>query len=300
MAERGRQKRRIVDAVLAADAVQMMLNPFFHHAFLTETTTLENAAYYRLLPLAGQTVHRVVDYAVFLIVLGIFIYRVIHSPKVDVERYAVILAAMVFMGLWETFYIFSRTPIDRSMIGFGILGVLVYYFAIHYRPLKLLDRMLSGIVSNGKDACFIFTPRGRCVWVNNAAGILVGVSEENCDKAPEYLEYLFNINLHRGNWSEQHTTGAGDSVKYYNFENRDVVNEKGRITGYYLMVKDVTEEQLRIRKDLYEATHDILTGLYTKDQLFKIIKQNIDIHKDIDYMALYINIKSFKLVNDIF
>ena len=289
-----------VQYLLVADSLQLLINPITGHAFDIEWTVYQNQVFYVLKPLAGQAFHRIVDYGIFLLVFIGFSVATIRASRIYRERYSIILVAMGIVSAWETYYIISNSPIDRSMIGFGVLGVLVYYFAIHYRPLKLLDRMLSGIVSNGKDACFIFTPRGRCVWVNNAAGILVGVSEENCDKAPEYLEYLFNISLHRGNWSEQHTTGAGDSVKYYNFENRDVVNDKGRITGYYLMVKDVTEEQLRIRKDLYEATHDRLTGLYTKDQLFKIIKQNIDIHKDIDYMALYINIKSFKLVNDIF
>ena len=186
------------------------------------------------------------------------------------------------------------------MIGFGAFGILVYYFSIHYRPLKLLDRMLSGIVSNSEDACFIFTPRGRCVWVNQAACILVGVQENNCEKASESLEYLFNTKLRKGNWAEQHMTGGGDSLKYYQLENRDVINDKGKVTGYYLKVKDITDEQRRVRKELYEATHDRLTGLYTREHLHKIIRQTLDVHADTDYVILYINIKSFKTINDIF
>jgi diguanylate cyclase (GGDEF)-like protein len=216
------------------------------------------------------------------------------------ERYSIIFITMVSVGVWESYYIFSKNPIDRSMIGFGTFGILAYYFAIHYRPLRLLDKMLSGIVSNGKDACFIFSPRGRCIWINKAAGILVGLSEENCEKAPDALAYLFNTKLRRGNWTEQHMTGAGDSIKYYLFENKDVVNETGKTTGYYLKVSDITKEQLKIRKELFEATHDRLTGLYTKDHLFKLIKQTVNVHKDTDYMILYININSFKVVNDIF
>ena len=160
--------------------------------------------------------------------------------------------------------------------------------------------MLSGIVSNGKDACFIFSPRGRCIWINKAAGLLVGLSEENCEKAPDALAYLFNTKLRRGNWTEQHMTGAGDSIKYYLFENKDVLNETGKTTGYYLKVSDITKEQLKIRKELFEATHDRLTGLYTKDHLFKLIKQTVNVHNDTSYMILYININSFKVVNDIF
>lgn len=286
--------------VLLADAVQLLANLFTKHAFDIEWIVQKGQIYYILKPLAGQYIHRLVAYGVFIaIILGLLIMT-IRASRLYRERYYIILAAMSAAGVWESYYIFSKNPIDNSMIGFGIFGVIAYYFAIHYRPLRLIDKMLSGIVSNGSDACFIFSPRGRCVWVNKAACILVGIYEENSEKAPEALEYLFNIKLHRGNWSEQHSTGSGESIKYYLFENRDVLNENGNINGYYLKVSDNTKEQLKIRKELYEATHDRLTGIYTQDHLFKLIRQTIDVHKDTDYMVLYANIKNFKVVNDIF
>ena len=299
-ANKGKKAPVWIRYLLVADALQLLLNPFTGHAFDIEWIVYKNQVFYILKPLVGQVFHRLVDYGIFVAIIAIFAVTTIKTSRIYRERYSIILVAMGIVGAWQSYSIFSKTPIDRSMIGFGIFGILVYYFSIHYRPLKLLDRMLSSIVSNGNDACFIFTPRGRCVWVNKAAATLVGVREDNCDKAQEYIEYLFGLKLRRGNWSEQHTTGGGDSIKYYMFENRDVINDKGKITGYYLKVIDITEEQLRIRKELYEATHDRLTGLYTKDQLFKIIKQNIEVHKDIDYKVMFVNIKSFKLVNDIF
>ena len=51
---------------------------------------------------------------------------------------------------------------------------------------------------------------------------------------------------------------------------------------------------------MYEATHDRLTGLYTRDHLFKCAKGAIDVHSDVEYIILYINVKNFKVVNDIF
>ena len=286
--------------VLLADAIQLALNPITKHAFDIEKINYQNQIFYILRPLAGQMIHRVVDYGIYIAVLVFFAITTFRASRIFRERYAVILMTMIAILFWESYYIFSKIPIDRSMIGFGAFGLITYYFSIHYRPLKLLDKILSSIVSNGNDACFIFSPRGRCVWVNKSAEMLVGVTEENCEKAPEALEYLFNTKLRRGNWTEQHMTGAGDSIKYYLFENRDVFNDKGNITGYYLNVRDITKEQLKIRKELYEATHDRLTGFYNKDHLIKIVSQAIEVHKDIDYMILYINIKSFKVVNDIF
>ena len=286
--------------ILFADVFQLLLNPLTKHAFDVEWLVYKTQVFYEVKPLVGQYVHRLIVYGVFIAVILIFAVATIKTSKIYRERYSVIFVSMISVGVWQSYYIFTRNPIDRSMIGFGLFGILVFYFSIIYRPLKLLDRMLSGILSNDEDACFIFTPRGRCVWANKAACLMVGVQEQNCEKAPGAIEYLFNLKPRSGNWTEQHSTGAGDNIKYYLFENRDVVNEKGRITGFYLSVKDNTEEQLKIRKDLYEATHDRQTSLYTKDHLFKLIRQTVDVHKDTEYLILYIDIKYFKVVNDIF
>ncbi len=286
--------------LLIADAAQLLMNPFTKHAFDIEWIVHQSQVYYVLKPYAGQMFHRVVDYGIFLIIIGVFLMSTIRTSRIYRERYSIILISMIAVGVWQSYSILSKNPIDRSMIGFGTFGIIAYYFAIHYRPLRLLDKMLSGIVSNSDSACFIFSPRGRCVWVNKAGCVLTGVREETCEKAPDALEYLFGLKLRRGNWTEQHITGGGESVKYYLFENRDVLNEKGKITGYYLKISDNTEEQLRIKKELYEASHDRLTGLYTKDQLYKIIKQNIEVHNDTDYMVMFINVRNFKIVNDIF
>jgi len=286
--------------VLAVDALQLLANIFTAHAFKVDWTVYNNEVFYIMKPLIGQAFHRIVDYGFFLAIIITFAINTFKASRIYRERYSIILVTMIAVGVWETIDIFAKIPIDRSMIGLGAFGILVYYFSIHYRPLKLLDRMLSGIVSNGNDACFIFTPRGRCVWVNKAASVLVGVKEDDCGNAPELVEYLFNTKLRKGNWSEQHFTGAGECMRYYLLENRDVVNEKGIQSGYYLKVKDITEEQLKIRRNLYEATHDRLTGLYTKEHLFQAIKSEIDVNKNNDYMILFVNIKSFKVVNDIF
>ena len=295
-----RQAPKWVKWILLADVVQILANPLTKHVFDIEWIVYDSQVFYVLKPLAGQAFHRLVDYGIFLGVIIYFAYTTFKASHIFRERYWIILISMIAVGVWETYFIVSKIPIDRSMIGLGALGILAYYFSIHYRPLKLLDKILSGIVSNGKDACFVFSPRGRCVWVNKAAGILVGVTEENCEKAPEALEYLFNIKLRRGNWTEQHVSGVGDTAKYYKFENHDVLSEKGKSNGYYLKISDITQEQLKLRKEIFEASHDRLTGMYNRDQLFKIIKQNIDVHKDTVYLIIYVSIRNFKVVNDVF
>ena len=289
-----------VRVLLLVDAVQILLNPFTGHVFDLEPILYEKDIYYLLIPYWGQAFHRIAVYGVFLVVFIAFIITTKRTSKIYRERYSVVLIVITLVAGIETYYIFSRVPIDRSMIGFGIFGVLIYYLSMHYRPLRFLDRILSGIVSNGSEAVFIFTPRGKCVWTNKEGCYLVGVKEDNCENAPELLEWLFDTKLRKGNWSEQIISGGGSSIKYYHLENRDVINEKKQYLGYYLKVRDITREQLKIKRDMYEATHDKLTGLYTKEYLYKVIANHLSSHADTDFVLLFVNIKNFKIVNDIF
>ncbi len=129
--------------LLTVNIVQLLLNPFFHHAFEITAIEVDGFPYYRTIPLAGQHFHRIVDYLLLAgIVIG-YIILLVKAPKLRKERYSVILFVLILVTAWETSYIFSGAPIDRSMIGFGIFGLLIFYFSLYYRPMRLLDRMLG-------------------------------------------------------------------------------------------------------------------------------------------------------------
>ena len=164
--------------LLALDAVQMLLNPFFGHAFAVNAVLVDGFDYYKLVPLWGQAIHRVVDYGVFFAVILMFILLSVKTTKIARERYTVILAAMVGIGLVQTYNIFFQYAIDRSMLGYGIFGVMIYYFAILYRPLRVLDRILSDIVSDLEDAFYIFDPNGNCLWANEQGCRLAEIKNE--------------------------------------------------------------------------------------------------------------------------
>lgn len=286
--------------VLYADAAQILIGIATHHVLSVEAVVLEGREYYKLVPHFGMMIHRVVDLLTFFAVILVFFMATLRASKIYRERYSIILGFMIAVGLMEIYHIVIGEAIDHTMIVLGMVGIVIYYFAVHYRPLRLLDRILSGVISNGSDAIFIFTPRGRCIWTNKEGCYLIGVQEDNCDNAPELLEYLFGTKLRRGNWSEKHMTGGGDSIKYYLLENREVGDAENVFSGYYLRVRDITDEQIRLKKEMYEATHDTLTGIYTKDHLYKLIAAEVRTHPKTVFMILIVNIRNFRVLNDIF
>ena len=136
-----------INILFVADFMQYALNPFFHQAFETDRILVDNRFYYRLIPHIGQAFHRVLDYGLILVILVILFVKMVRSTRMAAERYFVIFISLIAAGASESFFIFSRTPIDRAMIVLSILGFLVLYFSIYYRPIRLLDRMLATMVS---------------------------------------------------------------------------------------------------------------------------------------------------------
>ena len=94
--------------------------------------------------------------------------------------------------------------------------------------------------------------------------------------------------------------GSGHNTRYYSLEDNKTTDEKKRLTGTYLRVRDVTDEQQRLKREMYDATHDLLTGLYTREYLYQRIYETISANPDTEYYIIYIDVKNFKVVNDIF
>ena len=123
--------KKLIYGLLCLDVIQYAFNPFFGHAFATEPLLVDGFPYYRLVPYWGQAFHRVLDYGILAASILIFGIKTFRSSRVNSERYSVIFTSLILLTIWQTFFIFSRTPIDRSMTGFGVIGIVVFYFAIY-------------------------------------------------------------------------------------------------------------------------------------------------------------------------
>ena len=297
----GSRKPTAVYYVIAADTVQMLANLCFGHAFDVESIALQGLPYYRLVPHFGQTIHRVVDYGVFLCVCLIFGLSIVKTVRIYREKYTVILIAMLSIAVSQTYFIFSRKPIDRSMIGYGFIGILMMYLSIYYRPLRLLDRMLSDIVSDMPEAMYLYDAGNRCIWANEPGFRFAGVTEKNVNKATEKLAEIFGKkDFTEDEWNETRVIGEGEEARYYYIEKQNVRYKKKRIAGSFLSIRDETEEHRRMEREYYNTTHDGLTGLYTKQYLFESIRKRLAEDKETRYLVIYVDVKNFKIVNDIF
>ena len=287
--------------LLLVDVIQLLLNLVFHHAFRLEETMVDGFPYFDMIPLWGQYFHRAVDYLLLAGVIVVFIARVIRAPRLEKQRYSVILLALLFVTAWETFYIFSDAPIDRSMIGFGILGLLILYFSLYYRPRRLLDRMLSGVMSDQKNPFYFFDEENRCIWMNRAGAQFLYLDEQDLETAEAELKKLF-FGLHPGQdyWTDQLALDVSGRTRYIELIRKPVTDAKGRPDGFFFHVRDLTAEQRESAQTLYDARHDRLTGLLNRDYLYVRTRELLDGNPDTPYLIISAEISDLKVINDLY
>ncbi len=293
---------RTVHILVLADIVQLTLNLFFGHAFSMQPILVDGAAYYMLVPYWGQIIHRVLDYGIFILCLGQFAFSTLTSPRMYVERYLVILLAMIFIGVWQTFFVFSGMPVNSSMIGYGIFGLLVFYFTMFYRPMRLLDRMLARVVSDLDDSFFFFDLDDTCIYANKSAEELVNLDIMDIARAPQELQKIMgHLSLgDEGEWDIQRRVGRGQNTRFYSLEYKHVFDRQQRQVGSCLSVRDRTDEENEHRQEVYFARHDRLTGLYNKDYLYECARQLMDANPNEQYVVAALDVRDFKIVNDVF
>ena len=303
----GTHKPTVMYIMLAVDAVQMLMNTVTHHAFELKKVIVADAPYYKMVPHWGQTLHRVIDYSVFLCVLMIFVIASVKTPKITREKYTVILATMIGVGLLLSYNIFFQYAIDRSMLGFGLFGIIIFYFAIRYRPLRLLDRVLSNIVSGLNDSFYIFDPTGNCIWANEQGCRLAGIEDQKYEDITLRLMHIFGDSGDPDEHKEKRRVGDGVDARFYIIEENQVKDSKGRLDGSFLRIQDVTEEEQKLQEReeqigqiSQEAYRDPLTGVGSKIAYSKRVNElNAMISSEmIQFAVVMVDMNDLKIIND--
>jgi len=292
------KKIYILYALGCIDIIQLLLGPIFNHVFSIKSNELDSQIYYIDVPKIGLSIHRIIDYIIFFVIIGVLIYRIIKTSKLYREKYVVILIAMLLAGIAQFVFIFVKTTIDKSVIVHGIFGLFVYYYSIKYRPLRLLDAVLSNIASDMNDAVYVFDSLNKCVWANEQGYKLLDLKPGMVGSVKEAIINLFGDLTNKGdNWTKD--IHLKKSNRYYTIEKKSITSNQ-LLDGSFLIIEDNTERQNKIDKELYSSTHDNLTGLFNMQYLYNYIAETLKNSHDIDYYVIYINIKNFKIINDIF
>jgi len=278
------------------DIIQLLLGDMFHHIVSLEPTMLDGKILYSDVPKVGLTFHRIADYFILVCIVLIYFISIYKTSKLYREKYVLLLIILVASAVAQFIYIQNRKIIDHAIIFHAILGGVIFYLSIIHRPLRLLDAMLSNIISDMNDAVYVFDNTHRCVWVNEQGMNLLELKDSSLKEVKDTLfEKFKNITNKGDSWTENRVVGK----KYYILEKKSVKAERGKLAGSMLIIKDDTKRHLAVEREVYDSRHDSLTGIYNMKYLYSRISNQLA-YTDEEYVLLYLNIKSFKLINENF
>lgn len=304
----GKQKPTFMYVVLAADAVMILLNPFFGHVFdIAKAQPDPDMPDFELIIKTGLMIHHAVTFFILLAATAIFTIASVKSTRLYKERFTVILASIVIIEIVQAHYIFISDSHDSSVLFYCILGFLIFYFTICYRPLRLLDQMLSNIVSNLSDAFFIFDLNRKCIWANDRGCELTDLQGGDYEKINDRLLKMFGNPGEFDEKTVRRMIETENEIRYYTLEIKQVKAENEKSSGFYLRIQDITQEQQelisrdrQIGEIRQEAYKDALTGvgnkaLYNK-KVDEINKHIVD--KDAEFAVVMIDLNNLKRIND--
>ncbi len=286
------------------DVFSLLTNLVTHHMFQLQRASLPQGESYWLpdfMPLHYTHVGFCYVVSVFAVVL--LINRLIRSPRPYRKMYSSILVVF-WLILFVNFICYIWVPpIGIPSAFYALLAIAFCFFLVYASPKGLVESILANVVEDIDNGIVCFDFGGKCIYANTKAKTILGVENDKVNEIKDDF-YL--------NWIRSH---APDSVDYeywdkeypvdgeehhFHIEFQRLKGNGNSTIGYFYKLTDKTAEIQAFQEGQYLATHDRLTGLYTRDYFFQKAEEIIKRHPERERYMVCAHIKNFRLLNDLF
>lgn len=292
--------KRIGDVVFISlailDSSSLLVNMRFKHSFDIMLDFMDSGAFYWITEFNKiHYVHLMLCYVMFASSIILLIVNSIKASKYYKKKYIVILAMYFFIVFLNFICFFMGSPIDISVIFYGILAFFCGHYSNHTFPSYLVNTSLVRISEGLSDVIVHFDHKGKIVFINQAAKNFFD-PESGIDKdgAAAFLEKLKKKHL-----KELNLKNPDGSTLHYKIEFQEL-KQNDTIVGSYFVLEDKTDEVNQYQHEKYVATHDELTGLYNRIGFFEACEAALKQNSYEKPIMICSNLKDFKLVNEIF
>lgn len=248
---------------------------------------------------AISKLHYVFAYGTVLLLLLSYIVMVEKISRFYRFRYFVILASLFAAFLLDVLTIWSDSIYDMSMVVFGVMSILIYYFTFQYVPNELIENTFSLIIRDMNSGIICFDNAGRCINCNGIVKEMYGITDDINEVEHKYARWLQSQNEHENKKFRQ-TVGEGEERRSFDITYNRIYDDKDNFICDYFMFNDRTEAVRLLEHEKYRATHDKLTGLFNKEQFYEETANVVRNDRNREYCLVCSNIKDFKLVNELF
>ncbi len=291
-----------------ADTVSMVVNTYTHHVFRSVETVMDGGEVcYQVIPLVPAYgvpiygVHLVFVYGLVILVLLTFLVRIVKTVRLYRRKYEVVVWCFVLILAVNIGYRFFDYPIDLSPVLYSAMALACAYFTLFYVPKSIVVKLLSLSVEDMESGILCFDKDGKCVYVNEVGR---GIFHVNGSLAP--LEQYFaqwrgdkkDEELKEEVWKEEHEID-GDT-HYIEVHFKFLLDDRGNYVGSFFSFTDRTENYRELEMEHYNATHDYLTDIYNRERFFERVEELLKQEPDAERVMVCIDVKDFKVVNDLF
>ena len=243
--------------------------------------------------------HYIFAYGTVLLLLLSYIVMVERISRFYRFRYFVILASLFAAFLLDVLTVWSNSIYDMSMVVFGIMSILIYYFTFQYVPNELIENTFSLIIRDMNSGLICFDNTGRCIYCNGIVKGIYGITDDVGVVEDKYHKWLESQDGYVSKQFRQ-KIGEGDNQKSFDVVYNRILDDKDNFICDYFMFNDRTDADKLIEHEKYRATHDKLTGLLNKEQFYEETANVVRNNRNRKYCLVCSNIKDFKLVNELF
>lgn len=282
--------------VFFVDSFILILNPFFHHEFELSRLFINhnvflcwNAKYFWMF-----NIHLCLCFALSAVIFGILLVKIIKANRFYKSKYISVFAVFLITLVVNVVFLKSKTYLDFSVLFYSVFSIICSCFTLFSIPRSIQNEMLKQLSDNINIGIFCFNLERKCIYSNNTAKKFFLAKDEILNELKSLLALRKdfvkrNIEIKQ----DDKTLTLAEEFSY-------LLDSQKKAYGYILKLNDITEELNKASEELFDSTHDALTGLLTRDAFYSETEKILKSDPNSQYYMICTNIKNFKLVNDLF
>ena len=293
----------ILLVICAVDSVQLMLNPWLHHAYSMRLSIHKNIGYWVYDAQWAFQLHLLWSYVLVAVIFGMLLQKTLKVPRMYRDKYRNVLLMLSTVVILDALHLILGTIVDFSVLGFPLAAIAIYYYAIEFIPRALVSKTLGLTVDELMDGVIIADAENRAIYANDCIRQMLHLDSKDADHFYDIFEVWCRKHYQSleenfvYDWTMEQPNGE---KRYLKVQYRRLLDDERRYLGCYLNVQERTEEIQTLLQERYAATHDFLTGLYNREYFYKQAERCLRLHPDERYLMICSDIRNFKMINDIF
>ncbi len=301
--------KTVLCIIATIDSISMVVNTYTHHVFecvLEELpgggscyTVIHVMSDYGV-PLYG--VHLLCDYIIVFLILWMLGLKICHSVKLYRKKYLMLMWSFIVVLIFNIGYRFTDFPVDVSPITYSGLALVSAYFVLFYTPKAVVGQLLALSVEDMESAVMCFDRDGKCVHVNEMCRRIFDAHDSLEPMDAYFVKWRGDKQVEdfkEESWKEEYVLEDGET-HYFENHFKFLLDDKGHYLGSFFTMADQTEIYRNLEVEHYNATHDYLTDIYNRERFFEQAAAVIAENPDIERVVVCIDVKDFKVVNDLF